>query len=102
MVAQCFSISTASPGAPQTYNPVFTFTPNACVAGSDQTKPVLYGEIEVFNRALSQYEIQVIGSGLQFDAARLRMRETSLCLNVSRCGCSFRSSFTHKNGGEGS
>jgi hypothetical protein len=46
--------------APQTYNPVFTFTTNATVAGSDQPQPFLFDEIEVFNRALSQSEIQAI------------------------------------------
>jgi len=46
--------------APQTYNPLFSFTTNAVIAGSDQSDPVLFDEIEVFNRALSQSEIQSI------------------------------------------
>ncbi|HZT60235.1 MAG TPA: LamG-like jellyroll fold domain-containing protein [Pyrinomonadaceae bacterium] len=46
--------------ASQTYNPTFTFTTSASIAVSDQPDPVLYDEIEVFNHALSQAEIQSI------------------------------------------
>ncbi len=50
------------PSAPQSYNPAFTFSTNAAIAGSDQSDPVLYDEIEVFNRALTQSEIQAIAN----------------------------------------
>ncbi len=48
------------PSAPQSYNPAFSFSSDALIAASDQPDPVLYDEIEVFDRALTPQEIQAI------------------------------------------
>jgi len=73
-------------GAPQTYDPLFSFTTNAVIAGSDQPDPVLFDEIEVFNRALSQSEIQSIfnaGNSGKCKLVDLETSEFSQCANIS-------------------
>jgi hypothetical protein len=74
-------------GAPQTYNPLFSFTTNTVIAGSDQPDPVLFDEIEVFNRALSQTEIQSIfnagSAGKCKLTTELETSEFSQCANIS-------------------
>ena len=75
-----------APGAPQTYDPLFSFTTNAIIAGSDQPDPVLFDEIEVFNRALSQSEIQSIfnaGSAGKCKQINLETSEFSQCVTIS-------------------
>jgi Concanavalin A-like lectin/glucanases superfamily len=73
-------------GSPQTYNPVLSFTTNAIVAGSDQPNPVLFDEIEVFDHALSQSEIQSIfnagSSGKCKLTTELETSEFSQCANI--------------------
>jgi hypothetical protein len=74
-------------GAPQTYDPLFSFTTNASIAGSDQPDPVFFDEIEVFNRALSQSEIQSIfnagSAGKCKLLGELETSEFSQCANIS-------------------
>lgn len=74
-------------GAPQTYNPVLGFTTNAVIAASGQPDPVLFDEIEVFNRALSQTEIQSIfnasSSGKCKPLGELETSEFSQCVNIT-------------------
>ncbi len=71
--------------APQSYNPTFTFTSNAFIAGSDQPDPVLWDEIEAFNRALTQTEIQAIvnaGSAGKCKPSPQKLQNISTRLNV--------------------